>query len=239
MFHELESLNLFANGQQWLGEDFSFEESQTFSFDFTDLNAAEPVQIRARAVAVSSSNTQMNFMANGQDLMNLNFSLIPNNSLTKASSAENEESIPLSTDKIDIQVVYNNNGNPSSRAYLDYIEIIGTKNLIARGKQFTFRNTSANNASALYEYYIQNAANISQLWDVTDPLNSKRIPNESDGNDYVFKKFGGDHEFIILGIDDFLTPEPIENNDVVNQNIHGLQDIEYAIISPSYLMSEA
>ena len=239
MFHELEKVNLFANGQQWLGEDFSFEESQTFSFDFADLNVDQPVQIRARAVAVSSSNTQMNFRANGQDLMDLNFSLIPNNSLTKASSAENEESIPLTTDKIDIQVAYNNNGNPSSRAYLDYIEIIGTKNLIARGKQFTFRNTSANNASVLYEYNIQNASNISQLWDITDPLNSKRIPNESDENDYVFKKFGGEHEFIILGTDDFLIPEPVEDNDVTNQNIHGLQDIEYAIISPSYLMSEA
>ena len=210
MFHEFESVNLFANGQQWLGEDFSFDESQNFSFDFVDLDANEPVKINARAVALSSSNTQMNFNVNGQDLMDLNFSLIPKNSLTKASSAENEGSVSLTSDNIDIQVVYNNNGNPSSRAYLDFIEIIGTKNLIARGKQFSFRNIDASNPSVIYEYNIQNAANINQLWDVADPLNSKRIQNESDGNNYVFKKFGGDHEFIILGSDDFLTPEPAE-----------------------------
>ena len=34
LLHELENVNLFANGQQWLGEDFSFEERQNFRFDF-------------------------------------------------------------------------------------------------------------------------------------------------------------------------------------------------------------
>jgi len=179
MFHELELVNLFANGQQWLGEDFSFEESQNISFDFTDLNINEPITIRARSVAESSSNTQMNFRVNGQELMNLNFSLIPNQSLTKASTDENEETILLTNDKIDIQVTYNNNGNPSSRAYLDYIEVIGTKNLIARGKQFSFRNTNAEEPNTVYEYSIQNASNIEQLWDVSDPLNTKQITNEA------------------------------------------------------------
>ena len=36
-FHEIEDVNLFANGQQWLGEDFSFQETQNFSFDFNRL----------------------------------------------------------------------------------------------------------------------------------------------------------------------------------------------------------
>ncbi len=239
IFHEMDIVNLFANGQQWLGEDFSFEESQNFSFDFNGLNVSEPINIRARSVAVSSSNTQMNFKVNNQDLMNLNFSLIPNNSLTKASTDEDEETVLISNDKIDIQVTYNNNGNPSSRAYLDYIEVIGTKNLIARGQQFGFRNTEATAPNTIYEYSIQNASNIEQLWDVSDPLNARLIPNEANGNDFVFKKNGGKNEFIVLGSSDFLIPESVEENEVKNQNLHSLKDINYVIVSPSYLMSEA
>ena len=65
------------------------------------------------------------------------------------------------------------------------------------------------------------------------------IANEASGNDFVFKKFGGNNEFIILGTDDFLIPEAIDENEVKNQNLHSLAAIDYAIISPAYLMSEA
>ncbi len=239
MFHEQESVNLLANGQQWLGEDFSFEDTQNFKFQFTDLKFDEPVIIRARGVAVSSSNTQMIFRVNAQDLMNLNFALIPNNSLTKASSDENTQTTILNNELIDIQITYNNSGNPSSRAYLDFIEVIGTRNLIARGPQFSFRNTNAEDPSELYEYRIQNAANVGELWNITDPINPKKIINEGNANDFVFKAFGGSNEFIVLGTEVFLSPEAIENGEINNQNLHALKDIDYAIICPDYLMSEA
>ena len=238
-FHEIDEVNRFANGQQWFGEDFSFEESQLISFDFTDLNTTEPVTIRARGVAISSSNTQMNVTANGQAVLNLNYSLIANNSLTKASTDEAEESILLTSDKIDIQITYNNNGNPSSIAYLDYIEIIGNKNLIARGRQFRFQHTSATDPNTTYEFIIQNAQNIQQVWDISDPVNVRSIENQGDANLFSFKKPGGINEFMVLGPNDFLIPEALESSEVDNQNLHGLANIEYAIISPDYLMSEA
>ncbi len=58
-FYEFEDVNLFANGQQWMGEDFSFQETQNFNFVFNDLDPDEEVSIRVRGVAVSSSDTDM------------------------------------------------------------------------------------------------------------------------------------------------------------------------------------
>ena len=87
-FHEIEDVNLFANGQQWMGEDFSFQETRNFSFDFNDLDRDEEVSIRVRGVAMSSSDTQMNVRVNGQELMLLKYPRIQRNSLTKAYSDE-------------------------------------------------------------------------------------------------------------------------------------------------------
>ena len=76
-FHEMENVNLFANGQQWLGEDFSFQETQNFSFDFNDLDHSEAGSLSVRGVAISSSDTQMTVQVNGQELMDLNYPRIP------------------------------------------------------------------------------------------------------------------------------------------------------------------
>jgi len=238
-FHELETTNLFANGQQWLGEDFSFEETQQFNFPLTDLRLSDPVVIRARGVAVSSSNTQMNIRVSGQELMDLNFSLIPNNSLTRASSDEKAETLLLNNENVDIQITYNNSGNPSSRAYLDYIEVIGTRNLVARGPQFSFINTDANEPSMIYEFTVKNAENVGDIWDISDPINPQKILNAANDGDFVFKTYGGNKQFIAHGSDDYLVPETSENSEIPNQNLHGLKDVDYAIICPKNLMAEA
>ena len=238
-FHEREDVNLFANGQQWLGEDFSLYDTQNFIFDYNDLDSNDEVSIRVRAVAFSSSDTQMKISVNGIELMDLNFPRIPRNSRKKARSAEKSESLALNNEQIDVQITYNNGGNPSSKAYLDFIEVIGNCKLVARGRQFSFQNTNANNSQNIYEYSISNANNVNELWDVSDPINPKQILNSSNTNDFIFKAYGGSKTYAIHGTEPYFIPETIENNTVVNQNLHGLKDIDYLIISRDYLFSEA
>ncbi|MGB5323558.1 type IX secretion system sortase PorU, partial [Lutimonas sp.] len=238
-FHEMEQVNLFANGQQWLGEDFSFQETQNFSFDFNDLDRDEEVSIRVRGVAVSSSDTEMKVRVNGQELMDLYYPRIQFNSLRKASSAENNRTTLLENEEIEVQITYNNVGNPSSRAYLDFIEVIGTCKLTARGSQFSFQNINANDPGSIYEYTVANAQNINEVWDISDPVNPKKILNIGTTNDFIFKAYGGNKVYAVLGTEPFFTPETIENNQIVNQNLHGLKDLDYVIISRKYLLSEA
>lgn len=240
LLHEFENLNLFANGQQWLGEDFSFEDNQTFNFNFPDLDPSQSLTIRARGVAISSNNTQMEITVNGQNLMTLNFNALSLGSITLASSDEQSRTALLNQDQINIGVNYINAGNPSSRAYLDFIEILGTKKLIARGQQFSFRNINAINPAQVYEYQIQNDSNIGRLWEVTDPVNPTAINSNSDGSNFNFKTFGGQlREYVVHGIDDYFIPESLQDNEVANQNLHQLKDVDYLIITRDYLMSEA
>ncbi len=241
LVHEIDKVNLFANGQQWLGEDFSFNENQTFTFNFDNIDNTQEITLRLRAAAIAFTNTNMNAKINGTDIVNLNFRALSTSSYALARPAEMDGSTAVNQGNLHVEISFNNQGNPSAKAYLDYIEILGTKHLIADNEQFSFRNIHTKEANKIYEYHIQNKSNITQLWDVSNYIDPKVIKDLSTGgNDFVFKSIGGDlKEFIVINENDYLIPETVDDNKVENQNLHKLKDIDYIIITQDYLMSEA
>ena len=145
-----------------------------------------------------------------------------------------------SATSLEVTVTFNNNGNPSARGFLDYIEVVGKKQLIADGNQFSFRSFEQANATGNVEFRISNAANGSQLWDVSNPLEPQFILNESTGDTFSFKAENGSlSEYVVLGQTDFYIPKTIENSKVENQNLHALADINYLIITNNELVNQA
>ncbi|UCE93411.1 MAG: type IX secretion system sortase PorU, partial [Flavobacteriaceae bacterium] len=199
----------------------------------------EELSIRVRGVATSTSNTSMDVTVNNQALMSLSYTAVSNNNITKASSDDRRAFKAINSDQIEIGINYNNSGNPSSRAYLDFIEVIGKCELVARGRQFTFRNSEASDPGSIFEYIVSDASNVSQVWDLSDPLNPKNIENQDSGNNFMFKTEGHKGYFVVHGTEDYYAPEVIDNNAVPNQNLHGLKDLDYIVIAPEYLKSEA
>ncbi len=238
--HELETTNLFSNGQQWMGEDFSFRETQDFNFNFSNLDPGQPMSIRIRGAAISFTNTSMSATVNGSNAVNLSFRAQSPNSLTLASTAEGQSTIRPDSESIRVQLSYNNAGNPSSRAYLDYIELFGTKRLVAGDRQFNFRNTGTLDPGLVYEYAIENGSRIQQLWDVTDPLNPGSVSDLAEDGEYRFRFRGGViREYVLLAGEDFRVPQALDDPRVENQNLHALKDLDYVVITRKELMSEA
>ena len=240
LVHEIDRINLFSNGQQWLGEDFSFNEIQNFQFEFNNIVTSKNLTLRLRGAASAFSSTQMTANVNGQELVRLNFSALSETSYNLATTDEAYNSTTTNQEQLNIEIAYNNNGNPSAKAHLDYIEILGTKNLVSENKQFGFRNINAIDDNVVYEYKIQNSNNINEVWDVSDFINPKRLNNESSTSDFIFKSFGGEgKEYIVLHSTDYLIPQTLDNNVVPNQNLHKLKDVDYVLITQRYLLNEA
>ena len=244
LVHEEDEVNLFSNGQQWFGQNLSFENTTTVNFTFDNIDTSKAIYVRVRGVIESFTTSSMSIKVNGQDLTTINFPAIPSsiNNLTLAIPREAIEAISVSGEQISVEITYNNNGNPSAKAHLDYVEIIGKKNLIANDKQFSFRNFDASIQpfTSIVEYTIQNAGSITQVWNVTDPINPQNIVNQSGGSNFTFKDTGGQlKEYIVLNANDYFIPEIPSDSSVPNQNLHALQDIDYIIITQGYLMSEA
>ena len=239
-FYEKDEVNLFTVGQQWFGEDFSFNSSQTFHIPFHNMTNAETVKVRVRGVAESSLTSSMSVKVNGSNLFNINYPATQLGSLVHAYARENSGDVNLSGEGVTVQIDYNNNGNPSANARLDFIEIIGTKNLIANNSQFGFRNFEAVNTNGVVEYQIENATNVSQVWDVTDFLNPKKIENESTDSSFNFKANGGGlGKYHILNELDYFSPQSLHTSVVENQNLHSLQDVDYVIVTRDFLMNSA
>ena len=237
IFHEQETINLFAAGRRWFGEDFNIENQRSFEIPFPNAIVGEDISVRVAAGAASSTPSFMQVSANAQDLFTFTFAAA--NVLNLGDHEERIATLSNSSNSINITIDYNNDGNPSARAYLDYIEVIGRKNLIANDFQFGFRSFEAANTTGVIEYQIQNAQNILQLWDVTDPINATSIANESTGS-FSFKANGGElREYVVLNSNDFFTPEAIQNPRVENQNLHALQDINYLLITNEELAPQA
>ncbi|MDP2088857.1 MAG: type IX secretion system sortase PorU [Flavobacteriaceae bacterium] len=239
-FLEKDKINLFGIGQQWFGDDFNIQNTLSYTIPFKNMDISQDVFIRVRGISVSSTTSNMNVKANGQDLYTLNYPAVIIGSLTKAYAAERIAPIKISGNNVKVDILFNNNGNPSAKAYVDYIEVLGSKQLIADGKQFVFRNFNAANINGVVEYQIQNSNNVQEVWNVTDFLNPKRISNQSTGGNFNFKSNGGNlKEFIVLNANNYYTPKQLTNPKQENQNLHALQDIDYIVITQDYLMSQA
>ncbi|MEQ6123420.1 type IX secretion system sortase PorU [Pseudotenacibaculum sp. MALMAid0570] len=239
IFYEKETINLFAAGRRWVGEEFSIENQQTFEIPFPNAVSGEDIDVTVRAVAVSGLSSNMQVSVNTQDLFTFAFPANNPSSLILASDQIRSATLANSATTINVTLDYNNGGNPSAKAYLDFIEIVGKKNLIANDFQFSFRSFEAANTTDVVEYQIQNATNILQLWDVTDPINVMSVENTSTGN-FSFRANGGQlREYIVLNPSDFYTPEAISSPRVESQNLHALQDINYLLITSQELSGQA
>lgn len=242
VFLEKEEINILAAGTQWFfDDDFNIENTQHFKIPFPNAISNDPVSIRIRGVSMSFGSTTMAVKVNGEALYDLNFSSLNPSSLTKASVSERTAEVQNSADIIDVSITYDNRGNPSAKAFLDFIEVVGKKELIANGNQFSFRSFEQANTVGPVKYKIQDNSTIFQVWDVSNPLEPKNIINEEDNtSDFTFKDNGGVlNEYVVLSQNDYYTPKLLQNGRVVNQNLHALQDINYLVITNSELFSEA
>ena len=239
VFYEKEIINLFAAGKKWLGEDFSVDNELLLEIPFPNSVLNEPVNIKVRAVAVSELTSSMQIKVNSQDLFNLNFSA-STSSGNLASDRIQSSDHTITSSTIVFNLNYNNGGNPSARAYLDYIEVSGKKELTANDFQFSFRSFEAANTAGIVEYQIQNSQNIFQIWDVTDPINTTNINNESTSGPFSFKANSGVlKEYIVLHQDDYYTPQTLPNSRIPNQNVHAIQDINYLLITTDEFEAQA
>ena len=241
IFYEKETSNLFATGRRWLGEEFSLENQQTFEIPFSNAVQNESLKIRVRAVGVSGLTSSMKVNVNTQELFSLNFLAISSDSNNMASDRIGSENFSTTSSTVSVLLDYDNGGNPSARAYLDFIEISGKKQLISDGLQFSFRNFSAANTSGIVEYQLQNSQNISQIWEVTDHTNVTNVANESSSSsNFSFKAVGGElKEYIVVSENDYYTPETVANASIENQNLHALKDINYLLITTSEFSEQA
>ena len=246
-FYEKDLINIGRLGRVWFGEDFSLQNSQTFNFNFPNIDTMLPIQVVINVASQAFTQTSMTVNVNGQSPQTLNFAPL-NSSSSILYNTGNLNFTATASETIAVQISYNNNGVPNSRGYLNYININATRNLVGFNKQFKFQNNAVANQLGIGEYQITNASNILQVWDITDRFAVTKIENNGQSNFSFKANLGTLRQYIAIDPRDYYTPLRDNVSRVTNQNLLGtifnsnsgqFQDIDYLIITPASLLSEA
>ena len=246
-YHELDEYNIAKIGRRWFGDRFDFESNQTFEFTFPNLRTSEPINLRVYTAAVSEISTSMSVEINNQEVSNLNYSSINDPILVSGDYFTGE--IMVSNSNISVDLNYNNNGNPSSVAYLDYISLEGTCDLNYNGDQFIFYNKNVVDLSGIAQYNITNANSISNIWEITDLNNVSEIFIDGSESTVSFKALLGEEKrYIAFNQESFYEPIIEGETNLENQDLKSniflddqnqFQDLDYLIICRSDMLYEA
>ena len=248
-FHEVDQTNLVHLGRQWLGEAFDINQEQEFSFNFPNIDTSSPVKIETNTASAAFTPTSFVISANGQNIGTINFNSLSTSSEIKYLTQKLPVNTTFSgTENIKIKLTYNNNGVPGSKGFLDHINLTAKRKLLGTNKQFKFQYNAAGSTIGIVNYTIGNASTISQIWDITDLYNVSKFENPNQAVFSFKANLGEVRKYIAIDPSDYFTPLKENQSKVTNQNLKGtlfknnqnsFQDIDYVIITPKSLTSQA
>ena len=246
-FHEVDNYNIAKIGRRWFGERFDFDSNKNFEFNFDNLITSKPVQLKVYTAAVSEIPTSMSLKVNNLEVDNFYYQSINDPILATEDYFNNE--ISVSSSSISVNLDFNNNGNPSSYAYLDYISIKATCDLVFNGSQLIYYNDEVENLNGIGKYVISNSNSLDEVWNVSDISNiySKENSN-SESNFSVKSNLGFNANYIAFSRSELLTPTADSFSDLENQNLKSnifindnntFEPVDYLILTSEEMLSQA
>ena len=246
-FYEVDEYNLAKLGRRWFGDDFDIENQRVYNFEFPNLVTDQPVSFKIGVGSVSEVSTNMAITVNSNIVSNLTLNPISGSVLASAATFNNI--LNITSDAISVTLDYNNNGNPSANAYLDYINIEATRNLTYDGDQLVFKNKDVNTIPGVVEYTLSNSAAVKEIWDITNRFSVVNTLNSDNQNSMSFKAQSGEERtYLTFSNSDFFQPKKDANSTVANQDLKGtifnnsqgeFEDIDYIILAPTQFLSQA
>jgi len=232
--YENDLVSLVGGGKRWYGELFDIELSRNFTFSIPAIESTTPARFRVSlaANAQSAAGTAQKYSVNGIQVFQTTLPIAPydfNRSVVNFTAAN-----PSPTLSINLSVTRN---NATTLAYLDRILLNARRNLVFSGTQFGFRNLTLPDSSIVVKYQLSNVNSTGFVWDLSIPHTPRKVKGILNGNEFSFWCEKYYREFVASNGTNFLTPTAIGRID--NQNLHGLSQIDYLIVTPSEFLSQA
>lgn len=238
-FHEEGLNNLILSGRRWFGELFDVETSRSFSFSFPNINAGSQVKIKAAFASRSPIISSFNISHNQQNVLSLSFPSVSMESYISDYASVNAGSGAFDAGSSNITLTVNySKPSPSARGWLDYILLNTRRNLVMTGSQMHFRDIQSVGTGNLAEFKISSANQGIKVWEITDPYNVTNISGTLSGGIYTFRhETESLSQFIAFTPNNFLKPHIVGT--IPNQNLHGLPQIDFVIVSHPLFLAQA
>ncbi|WP_179335778.1 type IX secretion system sortase PorU [Winogradskyella costae] len=247
-FYEVDDYNLAKLGRRWFGDDFDIDNQRSYEFEFPNLVTTTPVDFSIAVGSVSEVATTMKVTINGNEVTTFGLSAITPGSVLGTAAAY-RQSQNITSDVVTVAFDYNNSGNPSANAFLDYINIEATRGLRYEGDQLVFKNKDVITTPGIVQYNITNTNAIREIWDITDRFNVSTTVNSGNASTMSFKAGSGEERtYLAFSNSNTFLPKVDSRTVVSNQNLKGtifnnsqgeFEDIDYIILAPSQFLTQA
>lgn len=240
-FHEVNETNLLKSGDGWLGQKFDVELTKNISFNLENLDISVPIKMKTvYANAMKSGTASLKVNVNGIERDNIPATLSPG-SYTVAKVGTSEVSFTSSTSNLSIEVVFERSTS-ATEAWLDYIQLNYTQRLQMGSNQLFIHDLRSVGAGNVISYTVANADGNTKVWEVTDPTNASSINGNLTGTNYNFIA-NADSLKTFVAFTDAQAKTPIGTGGylgkIANQNLHGLSQVDYLIVTHESLKPQA
>lgn len=234
--YEQDYINLVGGGSRWYGELFDEGPglTRTFSFSVPNIDASTPAsfEVSMASSANSSSQTAQRYYINGTQLYD---GLLPSGVDYGRSTVSFEMTNPTTVMPLQIEVVRN---SPDVLTYLDKITLNMRRELVFFSSDMQFRDLNSIGTGNVAEYQIQNVPQTGFVWDVSDRHRPWLVSGTNTSGTYTFTADADTlRTFAVSNGVNFLEPTAV--GPVASQNLHGLPQADYLIVTHPNFVTEA
>ena len=233
-YHELDLTNFIQSGEQWYGEEFDVELTQSFNFNVPNINGNTAVYIKSNVAARASSTPSFSYSRNGNQFMNVSLGTVSYGYADDfATIASVEGQTNPSQDNFNIDITFNRNSS-SYKGWLNSLELCAFRKLKFDGGQMNFRKRIGDGSDIEWYGIIENATINNRVWNVTNSIDvsiHQLLDYDTVSVSFYYDHFAGgsDEKFVVFDGADYKIPNLIGS--VSNQDLHGETDFEMLIIS--------
>lgn len=240
--HERDLINLVNAGKEFYGETFSSGTAHKYIFNFPNPVLAEntiKVNLDVAATAASQSSFILNLNGNQHKTLNV----AAQNSYDPYEKAKRNAGTFTFTpqnDLFEFNMTYSM-PTPTSKGYLNYLEVNVRRQLIMSGSVMQFQNIDSTGTNSYKRYLLSNDNQQVQIWDITDQQNISSITTENSAGKMSFID-SGDEVKHYLAIDPTAAPafpKPEIVGMISNQNIHAIEQADMVIITHPDFLTQA
>ena len=238
--YENDQFNVFRVGRTYYGDKMEYNATKTISFDFPNAVTTLPCWVKT---ALMGRNFQP---ANFEVLLD-NVNKATYSVSTTTSSTERPFGYDVggwvtanpTKDNLNVMLKHNSLGSSTtSEGYVDYVLANVWRKLTFTGGQMLFRNPGASMSIRTYEYRLADASQQTQVWDVSDPRTPVKVKGQLNGSTLSFKVAGNrNNEFVAYDGSSYCSAKAFGKVD--NQNLHGVRDVDFVILTYADFMEQA
>ncbi len=242
-YHDLDHVNFLKSGREWFGESMNdLNNTVNFSFTTPNLRANDTIFLRSTFAgrSTNSTNNYFSIYINGNTLGNVSYPIVGSSAQDNyASLVGFNKTFFNSSPALNVGITMYS-GDPSAQGWLNYVELICRRDLNLSGTngQLLFRDNTSVGALNKSEFIISNAASNRTIWDITDP--TQVVHQESIYTNTSISFIVPTPKLLnFIAFDNSMLLTPRLVGKIENQNLHGLPNATFLIVTNPLFLSMA